>query len=65
MTTEINVQFADSSEATIVSVFAGPQDPEAYPNQGTIPSSDARYQTWYSALPAFIKALGGIVLPDT
>jgi hypothetical protein len=63
MTTEINVQFADASEEVIVAVFGGPQDPVGYPNQGIVPSTDSRYETWYGALPAFVKLIGGITLP--
>lgn len=40
---KITVQFADASEKTVVSVFAGPQDPEDYPNQGEVADDDPRY----------------------
>lgn len=37
------VQFLDSTEKVIVAIFAGPQDPTAWPNQGKVDSSDPRY----------------------
>jgi hypothetical protein len=41
--TAIHVQFADLTEQTIISYFAGPQDPDVWPNQGEIEDSDPRY----------------------
>jgi hypothetical protein len=41
--TAINVQFSDPTEKVITSVFGCPQDPEVWPNQGQIDSSDPRY----------------------
>jgi hypothetical protein len=63
--TNIDVQFTDSASTAILSVFAGPQDPTAYPNQANIPSSDARYEAWYAALPAITTWKGGFVVPGT
>jgi len=40
------VQFADSTETTIIAIFGCPQDATAYPNQGQIDDSDARYQAF-------------------
>ena len=37
------VQFTDSNKTAIVSVFACPQDPDLYPNQGEVDETDARY----------------------
>lgn len=37
------VQFADSSESSVASVFANPQDPGEYPNQGEVVEDDPRY----------------------
>lgn len=51
----IYVQFADSSESAIVSVFCNEQDPAVWPNQGVIPSSDARWATFYNAQPSTVK----------
>jgi hypothetical protein len=49
------VQFSDSAETVIVSVFSGPQ-PSSIPNQGTVTASDARWATFYAALPASAQA---------
>jgi hypothetical protein len=46
----IYVQFADSTEAVIVSVFSSPQSATAYPNQGTVTATDSRYTTYVAAL---------------
>lgn len=37
------VQFKDSKKDFIVARFAGPQDDEAYPNQGKVEEDDPRY----------------------
>ncbi len=55
------VQFSDSTEATIVSVWTVAQDPAVYPNQGVIQSNDARYKTWYASIPAGPSRLGLVV----
>lgn len=44
----IYVQFSDATSARIVSVFGAPQDAEAYPNQGAVEASDARYIAFLS-----------------
>jgi hypothetical protein len=46
------VQFSDSTETTVVSVFAGAQDPEVYPNQGEIDVTDARYVAFVNSHPS-------------
>jgi hypothetical protein len=46
----IYVQFSDSTDTTIVSVFSSPQSAAAYPNQGTVAATDARYTAYVSAL---------------
>ncbi|ARK86032.1 hypothetical protein BOC42_00230 [Burkholderia pseudomallei] len=51
----INVQFLDSNKTVIVSYFANPQNAQAFPNQGQIPSSDARYATFFNSLPSFAQ----------
>ena len=38
-----NVQFSDSTETVIVSVFGGPQDPEYWDNLGVVEDDDSRY----------------------
>ncbi|WP_236237714.1 hypothetical protein [Pseudomonas faucium] len=37
------VQFSDSTQSEIVSVFAEPQDNEVFPFQGEVEDSDERY----------------------
>lgn len=36
------VQFSDDNEE-VISVFAGPQDPEVYPNLSEVDEGDQRY----------------------
>ncbi|QAY85410.1 tail fiber assembly protein [Pseudomonas arsenicoxydans] len=48
---KFNVQFADASEEVVVSVFAGPQDPNEYENQGEIEDEDPRYIAFISPQP--------------
>ncbi|MEL6237020.1 MAG: hypothetical protein AAFO57_00125 [Pseudomonadota bacterium] len=56
--TMINVQFTDSKQTAICAYFGAPQDLTAYPNQGTIDTSDARYAAYCNSLPAqFRQAL--------
>ncbi|AKM29252.1 hypothetical protein AB870_02590 [Pandoraea faecigallinarum] len=50
MTTSIFVAFTDASETEIDSVFGGPQPVESFPDQGTIPSDDARYISYYNTV---------------
>ncbi|WP_164462891.1 hypothetical protein [Burkholderia lata] len=56
----IYVQFADSTEEVIVSVFGCPQAGEEFPNQGEVQESDGRYAAFYKSLPG--RATQG--LPD-
>ncbi len=39
----IYVNFTNSAQTAIDSVFSGPQDETAWPNQGTVEDTDARY----------------------
>lgn len=39
----VHVQFSDDSRKTILAVFAGPQDPEVWPNMGQVDDEDPRY----------------------
>jgi len=43
----LNVQFIDTTQATICSYFASPQSPDDFPNLGTVETSDARWITYY------------------
>lgn len=46
----LNVQYADSTEAAIVSYFGCPQ-PSSCPSQGVVAASDTRWATFYNSLP--------------
>lgn len=50
------VQFSDTTETTIVAFFAGQQNATTYPNQGTVTASDARWATYYAAVPPLMQA---------
>lgn len=54
---DIYVQFSDSSESKIASIFCCPQDPTIWENQGAVDASDSRYVTYYDSLPDSVKAL--------
>jgi hypothetical protein len=43
---KVYVQFTDSTQTAVKSIFGCPQDTAAYPNQGTLDPSDARYQAF-------------------
>ncbi|KAB0509695.1 tail fiber assembly protein [Pseudomonas moorei] len=45
------VQFSDSSEVSVVSVFGNPQDPGEYPNQGEVQDDDPRYLAFINPPP--------------
>lgn len=47
----VHVQFSDSDQTKIVAEFGCPQDPEVYPNQASIDSSDARYKAFINPVP--------------
>ncbi|MDY7559979.1 tail fiber assembly protein [Pseudomonas sp. CCC3.2] len=42
------VQFTDATETKLTSIFGGPQDPDAYPNQGVIEDTDQRYLDFFN-----------------
>jgi hypothetical protein len=48
---EINVQFSDSTEASLASYFSGPQNETEWTNLGVIDTSDARYKAFYDSMP--------------
>lgn len=52
----IYVQFSDSKETAISSIFSCPQDPVLYFNQGEIDTSDDRYKSFFNSLPAVNQA---------
>lgn len=51
----INVQFSDDTETTVVGFFGSPQDPNFYPNIGEIDSSDPRWKSYYDNQPAWVQ----------
>ncbi len=55
--TTLNVQFSDASKLTIVAYFACPQSDSAYPNLGTVESSDSRWTAFYSAVDGIATGL--------
>jgi hypothetical protein len=59
----VYVQFSDTSETVIMSVFSCPQDPAVWPNQGVIPSNDSRYESYFGTIPALMQK--GMVAPGS
>jgi hypothetical protein len=51
----LNVQFSDSSGATIIGYFGAPQAPTVWENMGTVEASDARWKTYYDSQPAVLQ----------
>jgi len=49
------VQFSDSTQTAIITYFAGPQDPNVYPNLGTVTTGDARWKQFYDSLSDEMK----------
>lgn len=60
--TMLYVQFEDTTEQKIISFFGAPQDPEVWPNQGTVDTSDPRWHAFYDAYPDVLKIY--IPVPD-
>ncbi|WP_367189338.1 hypothetical protein [Burkholderia sp. Ed8] len=52
----IYVQFSDGTKETIISAFTGPQNEEAFPNQGTVTSDDGRWQEYFATIPSELAA---------
>lgn len=52
----IHVQFSDPNEESISAYFSAPQDSSAYPNQGEIYASDARWKAYWDALPLVMQS---------
>jgi hypothetical protein len=62
----INVQFTDASAQIIQAYLASPQDPDLWPNQGTVSTSDPRWKTFYDAVYPFGPPMwGGMPEPTT
>lgn len=53
--TIVYVQFTDSKQTAISSVFSCPQDAGIYSNQGELDATDSRYEAYVSSLPAFFQ----------
>lgn len=56
------VQFADSTDKAIISWFGSPQNPDDFPNYGTVQTDDPRYLAFYEQCypggpPPFIVAM--------
>lgn len=49
---QICVSFSDDTEAKIVASFSCPQDPEVWPNQGTVDSDDERWTSYAALFPS-------------
>ena len=58
----IFVQFSDGSQSEVIAYFTSPQDETAYPNSGTVESSDPRWKTFYESLR--LTSFAGIPVPD-
>jgi hypothetical protein len=56
------VQFSDSTEKVVISIFGGAQDPSAYLNQGEIESDDPRYSSYFGGIPEDLQKL--LPMPD-
>ncbi len=68
--TQINVQFSDSTETTVIACFGCAQDPTAWPNQGVISTTDARYLAFVNppataASAAAAALLAGLAITST
>ncbi|WP_439671403.1 hypothetical protein AEMCBJ_04305 [Cupriavidus necator] len=55
MPTTIYCQFEDESEQGIITIFGAPQDQDAWPNQGSLPSDDLRYVEYYDAQLSWVQ----------
>lgn len=60
--TTLNVQFTDSSKATIESYFAGPQDGSVFPNLGTVETNDPKQKSYYDGMTA--TGVIGLPMPE-
>lgn len=63
---QINVVFSDSVQTSIAMYFASPQDPDQWPYQGVISTSDPRWKVFYDAIYPFgAPEFGGLPAPTT
>jgi len=47
----VDPESTDPLAPVVVSVFAGPQDPDVWPNQAEIPEDDPRYIEFITRIP--------------
>lgn len=53
----LNVQFSDDTQAEIQMYFGAAQDPNIYPNLGTVDLTDARWKTFYDKIGGSFSGL--------
>ena len=53
----VNVQFSDSTENTVIAYFGCQQDHSIYPNQAVIDSNDPRFQAFLKLTSAMADRL--------
>ncbi|MFV8809110.1 hypothetical protein ACNSPD_03390 [Yersinia enterocolitica] len=58
----IYVNFTDSDQTTIDSIFAGPQSPNEFDNLAEIDVRDSRYADYYNNLP--LMGREGVAVPE-
>lgn len=51
----VYVLFYDETHTVIQGSFGGPQDPEMYPNYGTMMTDDAKWHTFYYSVPEWMQ----------
>jgi hypothetical protein len=53
----IYVNFTDGKQTAINATFGCPQDPEVWPNQGTVEEDDARWLAYFSTLDSLTRSM--------
>lgn len=53
----IFVQFKDDSEADVIAVLGGAQDPAVWPNQGQVEEDDPRVSEFYNPRPTLAEVI--------
>jgi hypothetical protein len=54
---KVNIQFSDSTQDVVIAYFSNAQDEAAYPNQGVLDLSDARWKAFYDSHTPFLQSL--------
>lgn len=57
MKEDIYIQYLDNSGKTIISYFAGPQDPTVYTNQCVVSISDPVWVEYFNSQPGEIQKM--------